>query len=234
MEIELTSSSQPNLCNIEWKIVTSVPATMFHWELETYTEGSVKEFDIGLNLTAVRDMMEDIIKIIELEEDCLGSMCVEEEKPVFLYRFYYQKPTFSSYNLTLQSPSRTVQAEAKYSPSEVGLKVYPNKGDSEVKYEVTAKSSYDYWNQQNKYEGLVSHPSLTKDMRLTVQVKDSGERLEGSFEADVFPDTQDNITGVLKSTWIANNTIKIEADLHLRVWRIFTRVSHLNCIKTNV
>lgn len=196
-------------------VESDTPVTLWNLELVLYPEGNVQKFDWSIDVKAIDYTLKVLLKMLgsENHHNTVTLMANESAK----YGVKYHKPTSDSYDMTVQSASRTVQARAKYSPSEMGIKVYPNKGRSEIKYEVVGKSSHDYWNRQKKYEGHISHPRLTKDMKVALLVEDSGERRSGSFELDIFPDTQDKITGELQSVWVANNTIKIEAKLKSRV-----------------
>lgn len=191
------------------------PATLYHWELATYPEGAIQKFQSSIDLKAL-DKTLKVLRKLAGEEGVHNSLILTVYQPG-KYGIHYHQPTYSSHNVTMQSPSRTFQAEANYSPSEMRVKVYPNKGESDVKYEIGGSSSYDYWSQQNKYEGRIDHPSLTSPLEMRLHVADSTQRREGSFELEIFDDVEDKFTGTLYSSWQTKNTFKIEASVRSRV-----------------
>ncbi|XP_069164339.1 vitellogenin-like [Procambarus clarkii] len=222
--LELSSECQKN-DHYNIKVLTEVdtPETMFIWEAKVSPQEGVETLVSSVDLKAYRDFLNAVLKVVASESgEYHDSPSGEDSKDK--YSFKYQKGS-PSYSITVESPSRTMKGEAQYSPSESSLRFYPNKAKSEAKYEIAAKSSHSYWDQQSKFEGRISHPSLSKDLRIEVQHSGSGESFRGTIEIDIFPDTADKITGTLQSTGIANNTIKIEASLSTRVLRIHPKVT---------
>nr|UFQ72466.1 vitellogenin 4 [Procambarus clarkii] len=222
--LELSSECQKN-DYYSIKVLTEVdaPQNMFIWEVKLGPQGGVETLVSSVDLKAYRDFLNAVLKVVASESgEYHDSPSGEDSKDK--YSFKYQKGS-PSYSISIESPSRTMKGEAQYSPSESSLRFYPNKAKSEAKYEIAAKSSHSYWDQQSKYEGRISHPSLSKDLRIEVQHSGSGESFRGTIEIDIFPDTADKITGTLQSTKIANNTIKIEASLSTRVLRIHPKVT---------
>lgn len=225
--VELQTTNRVNSYKTKVLVEFDTAATLCNLELVLYPEGGIQKFDLSTDVKAIDYTLKILLKMLG-SENPRNSVTLQANEGA-KFHIKYDKPTPYSYNVILQTPSRTVHTEAKYSLTEIGLTVYPNRHESERKYEVAVKSTTDYWNQQNKYEGHISHPSLTKDMTVTVQVEDSGERRSGAFEIDVFPDTQDKVSGALQSIWLANNTIKIEATLQSRV-----RIVHIYILEMHV
>ena len=133
------------------------------------------------------------------------------------YRWQYSRPSQDTHSVKFDFPSRTVEAEATYSPHKAGIKVYPNRAASEAKYEVTGEYIQSQWGGSPRFEGRVSHPMLSRDMIGVMEYTSSGSGHQGSFQLDVFPDTADKITGSLQSVLKANNTVVIDANLSTRV-----------------
>ncbi|KAK3883086.1 hypothetical protein Pcinc_012580 [Petrolisthes cinctipes] len=125
----------------------------------------------------------------------------------------YYRSDLDTHTLLLQSPRAAVQA--KYSPSEISLQFYPDRNVRSAKYEVSARSSLSYYG--TKYEGRVSHPSISKDMAIQMEYSSNDTGIQGTFELDVFPDIADKLTGSLCSNFIANNTLRVEGNFTTRV-----------------
>ncbi|XP_042241455.1 vitellogenin-like [Homarus americanus] len=218
LETELLSNNTENVYNLGWTETTNTPSTMYNVGLMTYTTGGIKSFETTLNMTAIQKFFHAVHVLIQLETGYYyDEFCDADNRVVYLYQYFYHQPTPNTYSMILKTPSRHTEGEAIYSPSEASVKVYPNKRESNTKYELTGRSSHTYWDQESKYEGHISHPSLTRDMRVEVQYSVTGENMRGTIELDIFPDTADKITGTLQSTLVANNTVRVETLLATRI-----------------
>lgn len=190
--------------------------TMFLWHLETYPEGGVKMIDIAFDAKAIRDVVKVLKQMVGSRGGPLMvTSAYENERSG--YRWHYSKPSPDTHSVKMKFPSRTVEAEATYSPYKAGFKVYPNRAASEAKYEVTGQYIESHWGGRPRYEGRFSHPKLPRDMIGVMEYTSSGSGHQGSFQLDVFPDTADKITGSLSSVLRANNTVVIDVNLSTRV-----------------
>lgn len=190
--------------------------TVFNWKLETFPMGGVKTYDIAFDMKAFRDVMRAMSSMVGVQGSShrLNS-AFEDERSI--YRSQYSRAIQGTHSFKIESPSRTVEAEATLSPSRAGIKVYPNRAMGEHKYEVSGEYRKNQWGGSSTLEGRVSHPMLLRDMRAVVEYSATSERQQGSFELDIFPDTADKITGSLSSFLRANNTVVVEASLSSRV-----------------
>ncbi|XP_053642616.2 vitellogenin-like [Cherax quadricarinatus] len=229
--LEMSSVSQELSYSLKALTERDSPATMINWEMKLYPEGGVEKFVSSVDMNALRDFLKSALEIVavEGEEYSPGSGKYGKGK----YGFHYHKPTPSSYSMKIESPSRTLEGEAEYSPSRSSFKFYPDSDKSEAKYEITGESSHNYWDQVSKYEGRLSHPGMSKDIRVKVEHSYSGQTMRGSLELDIFPDTEDKITGTLKSTMIANNTVRNEASLTTRILRVHPKVTVMAAYSQN-
>ena len=189
--------------------------TLFGWTLETYSEGGVKHLDVAFDVKAIRDVLKAMSMMVGSQGGPLMVTSAIEDRSS--YHLLYSQPSHDSHNIKMKFPSRTVEAEATYSPSKAGIKIYPNRADSDAKYEVSGEHIKGLWGSNFMYKGRVSHPMLPRDVTAVVEYSNSGSGHQGSFELDVFPDTDDKITGSLSSILRANNTVAIEANLSTRV-----------------
>ncbi|XP_045611543.2 vitellogenin [Procambarus clarkii] len=355
LQVEFQSSSEENSYNIHWKADLDSPATMFKWDMETHQEGGVKSFDSSIDMTAVRDVIKTVRRMVEgikpiNEHPVRGGKQSNEEKdydsntdenvdrpdkghqgedyenypdeysdranfqssegrdyvnnmderpsrqhyqrmrrqlnkkfrnePEYRssdfdyernepqdgtlklrkvgndydnerndydnerndqdkpskdndntrehpgresYRYRYENPSPDTYSLLYRSPFRSMEGEAEFSSSQSSLKFYPNRDQSEDKYQI-ATSSENNSDESSKFEGSFSRPGH-RDMRFELQRSGSGESFRGSIELDMFPDTADKITGTLQSTLTAEHTVQIEASLRTRVLKVHPKVT---------
>nr|AAG17936.1 vitellogenin [Cherax quadricarinatus] len=229
--LEMSSVSQELSYSLKALTERDSPATMINWEMKLYPEGGVEKFVSSVDMNALRDFLKSALEIVAIEGEEYSSGSGKYGKGK--YGFHYHKPTPSSYSMKIESPSRTLEGEAEYSPSRSSFKFYPDSDKSEAKYEITGESSHNYWDQVSKYEGRLSHPGMSKDIRVKVEHSYSGQTMRGSLELDIFPDTEDKITGTLKSTMIANNTVRIEASLTTRILRVHPKVTVMAAYSQN-
>nr|XP_045611544.1 vitellogenin-like isoform X1 [Procambarus clarkii] len=219
LKLEFKSNQTENLYSLGWIAEANFPATMYNIELLLGPGGSIRSFNSFLNVTAIKDFTDAVVKLLEVEMWCFGKFCDIDSNAIYIYHYRFHKPTPITYSMIFKSPSRTMEGEAEYSPSQSSLKFYPNRDHSEDKYQIATTSSHSNWDQESKYEGRISHPVLTKDMLVEVQFSSGGGNLTGSIELDIFPDTADKITGTLQSSMIANNTVLIEALFTSRIFK---------------
>nr|AAX94762.1 vitellogenin [Portunus trituberculatus] len=229
-----TPSMQPplkiifSLENKDYSYVTKLqsevsgPETLFLWQLETYPEGGVKHLKNAIDLTAIHNVLKSVSTIVGLRGSSPLVTSAYRKRNAYGYR--YTNSSTGIHSLIIEQPSRTVEAEATYSPSKVGIKFYPNRTESEAKYEVSGEYIDSLWGGNSKLQGKMSHPMLSRDMTAVIEYTRSGSGQQGSFELDVFPDAADKITGSLTSVLRANNTIAIEANLSSRVLQVKPRV----------
>lgn len=212
---QLLVTNQENCYKIKLNTVASQPATMFNWDLDIFPEGAIKSFDTSLDMKAIRDLMQEVMKMTGATNAVRNFITYNNQGSV--YRSHYHTPEPNTHTVMIQSPSRSMEGRVKYSSSEVNLQFYPNKEMRNTKYEMGVVKTNNY-NGVTHYEGRVSHPSLTKDMSAIIEYSSTLNGVAaGSFELDIFPDTADKLTASLHSTLIANNTIRVEADLQSRV-----------------
>lgn len=186
------------------------------WQLGTFPEGGVKTWDIAFDMKAFRDVLNAVSTMVGVRSGPLiHSSGFDNERST--YRSHYIRAAPDTHSFKVDSPSRTFEAEAIYSPSRAGIKVYPNRVISEDKYEVVGEYRKNHWSGNSAFEGRLSHPFLARDMRAVVEYTSSSDRRQGSFELDIFPDAADKITGVLISNTVANNTFVVETNLSTRV-----------------
>ncbi|XP_071528861.1 LOW QUALITY PROTEIN: uncharacterized protein [Panulirus ornatus] len=214
LTVGVSWSHRDNTYSLEWTTNVVAPATMFGWVLKTSPTGGIQSLESKVDMMAIRNLLRAVLDLLALNTE--GHRNVEGAQSG-IYRYHYHKPSPSAYSLLLQYPSRTAQAEASYSPSHASLTFYPNKDESKAKHEVGVQASHSYWDQQSSYQGHLSHPTLTRDVRVEVQVGGDRDSQKGTFKLDVFPDTEDEITGEFETTRISNNSIKIVQSLASRV-----------------
>ncbi|KAK3863690.1 hypothetical protein Pcinc_030563 [Petrolisthes cinctipes] len=217
---QLQMNCQENSYKIKLETVVNQPSTMFNWQLDIYPQGGIKTMDTAIDMKTIHNVMQQVMKMMATT-NTVNIISYNNQRSIFRSR--YHRPDPNTHTVMIQSPSRTMEGHAKYSPSEVNLQFYPNKDKSNTKYVVGVKS-HNYYDT-TRYEGHVSHPSLSKDMTTLLEYSSTGNgELQGSFELDIFPDTADKLTASLHSNLIANNTIRVEADLQSRVLQIKPRV----------
>ena len=194
------------------------PKTLFVWQLETYPEGGVQHLKNAIDLTAIQIVLKSVSTMVGLRGSSpLVTSAYQNRKT---YSYSYTHSPSGTHSFLIEHPSRTVEAQATYSPSKVGFKLYPNRGESEAKYEVSGEYIDNLWGGKSALHGQMSHPILSRDMTVAMEYTRSSSGQQGTFELDVFPDTADKITGSLTSVLRANNTIVIEANLSTRVSEI--------------
>ncbi|KAK4329517.1 hypothetical protein Pmani_000135 [Petrolisthes manimaculis] len=231
---QLQMNCQENSYKIKLETVVSQPSSMFNWQLDIYPQGGIKTMDTAFDMKTIHNVMQQVIKMMTTTNTVNR---ISYNNPRSVFRSRYHRPNLNTHTVMIQSPSRTMEGQAKYSPSEVNLQFYPNKDQSNIKYVVGVKSHNNYGT--TRYEGHVSHPSLSKDMATLLQYSSTANgELQGSFELDIFPDTADKLTATLHSNLIANNTIKIVADLQSRRHKAdtadkLTATLHSNLIANN-
>ncbi|KAK4300113.1 hypothetical protein Pmani_027664 [Petrolisthes manimaculis] len=231
---QLQMNCQENSYKIKLETVVSQPSSMFNWQLDIYPQGGIKTIDTAIDMKTIHNVMQEVIKMMTTTNTVNR---ISYNNPRSIFRSRYHRPDLNTHTVMIQSPSRTMEGQAKYSPSEVNLQFYPNKDQSNIKYVVGVKSHNNYGT--TRYEGHVSHPSLSKDMATLLQYSSTANgELQGSFELDIFPDTADKLTATLHSNLIANNTIKIVADLQSRRHKAdtadkLTATLHSNLIANN-
>ena len=138
---------------------------MFIWQLETYPEGGAKRIDIAFDLKTIRDIVKTLNQIMGLRGGPLMvTSAFENERSG--YRWQYSRPSQDTHSVKFDFPSRTVEAEATYSPHKAGIKVYPNRAASEAKYEVTGEYIQSQWGGSPRFEGRVSHPMLSREQAI--------------------------------------------------------------------
>ncbi|XP_071529223.1 vitellogenin-like [Panulirus ornatus] len=224
--VKFTSSNRRNSYIVDCTAKMNSSAPLFTIDFKTYPIGGIRSFDIGVDMVVIRDFFNAVVRALDPGgKFCSSTFCVVDESHSREYRYRYHKPSHSAYSMLLRYPSRTVQAEASYSPSHASLTFYPNKDESEAKYRVGVQASHSYWDQQSSYQGHLSHPTLTRDVRVEVQVGGHGDNLTGTFELDVFPDTRDKILGKLNSTRISNNSVRTEALITCRLLSFVPQVT---------
>lgn len=190
--------------------------TLFKWELGTFPQGGVKTWDIAFDMRAIKDVFKALSNMVGVTSGPIThSYAFENERST--YRSRYTRSSHDTHSFKVDSPSRTVEIETTYSPSRAGIKIYPNRSMGEHKYEVAGEYRKNPWDNTSSYEGRVSHPMLARDMTAKVEYTSSGHWKQGSFELDIFPATEDKITGSLSSVTRANNTVVVEASLSSRV-----------------
>lgn len=200
----------------KWKSELDGEKTVFSWQLETFPEGGVKIADISFDMKAFKDVLQAVTTMVGVRGGSYSvTSAFEDERST--YRSRYSKATPDTHSFKIESPSRTVEAEATYSPSKAGFKIYPNRAAGEHKYEVSGEYRKNQWGGSSTFAGRMSHPMLERDMTAVVEYAASGDRQQGSFEVDLFPDAADKIAGSLTSVLRANNTVVIEASLSSRV-----------------
>ncbi|KAG0714551.1 Vitellogenin [Chionoecetes opilio] len=202
----------------------SSEAPMFQWQLETYPGGGVKHLEVISDMRAIRDVLKAVNRIVNSRGGPLMVNSVfENERRA--YRWLYSRPSPDTHSIKFDFPSRSLEAEITYSPSKAGIKIYPNRAASEAKYEVSGEHIISSWGGTSQYVGRMSHPMLSRDMKVVVDMSLGGTSLHGSFQLDVFPDTADKVTGSLSFVHRANNTIVIVTNLSTRVLQVKPKVT---------
>lgn len=212
---QLLVTNQENSYKIKLNTVVSQPATMFNWQLDVYPEGAIKTLDTAIDMKAIRDLMQEVMKMTGGTSTMRNVVTHNNQGTV--YRSHYHTPEHNTHTLMIQSPSRSMEGRVKYSSSEVNLRFHPNKEMRNTKYEIGVVKT-NHYDGRTHYEGRVSHPSLTKDISAQLEYSATlNGAATGSFELDIFPDTADKLKASLHSILIANNTIRVEAELQSRV-----------------
>ncbi|XP_042241489.1 vitellogenin-like [Homarus americanus] len=215
LQVEMSTVNKEN----SYSVKAMAQEDMFIWHLETVPQGGVKTLQMSVDVKSIRDFMKTVRMLVGVNSGEQIVMLTEQRERTE-YGIHYHKPTPTTYTMRVEYPTRTIEGEATYSPTEASVKVYPNKRESNAKYELTGKSSHTYWDQKSKFEGHISHPSLTRDIRVEVQYSVTGENMRGTIELDIFPDTADKITGTLQSTLVANNTVRVETSLTSKMLKV--------------
>lgn len=216
MKMVYSTENQDYSYTTKWVSELSGQETVFNWKLETFPEGGVKTWDIAFDMKAFRDVMRAVSTMVGVQSGPLLTTSAYDD-PRSTYRSQYSRAFPHTHSLRVASPSRDLEVEATLSPSRAGIKVYPNRAAGEHKYEVAGEYRKNQWTGTSTFEGRISHPRLSKDLTAVVEYAASGDRQQGSFELDIFPDTADKITCSLSSILSANNTVLIEANLSSRV-----------------
>nr|XP_053642617.1 vitellogenin-like isoform X1 [Cherax quadricarinatus] len=214
LTLELESNSTKKLYDLQWMVDTTFPVTMYNVELMIGPNGAVRVFDSCLNVTAVMEFLDAVVKLLDLEVWYSDEFYEIGSKEIVVYHYRFHRPTLNTFSVIFESPSRSVEGEAEYSPSESSFKFFLDRNRT---YRIAAKSSYSQLDQQSKYEGRLSHPRLTKDLGVTLQFSDSVETPRGTIELDIFPDRADKITGALKTRKMTRNTIMFEVLFTSRI-----------------
>ncbi|XP_050717478.1 vitellogenin-like [Eriocheir sinensis] len=223
MKMVYSTENQDCSYSTKWVSELNGQETVFSWQLETFPMGGVKTWDIAFDMKAFRDVLRAVSTMVGVRSGTLlPTSAYDDQRST--YRSQYSRAIPHTHSFRIASPSRDVEAEATLSPSMAGIKVYPNRAAGEHKYEVAGEYRENQWSGMSTFEGRMSHPRLDKDLTAVVEYAASGDRRQGSFELDIFPDTADKITGSLSSVLSANNTVLIEANLSSRVLQVKPKV----------
>ncbi|XP_047488789.1 vitellogenin-like [Penaeus chinensis] len=191
----------------------NAPKTVFDWDVKIHPHGEIEAIEAGLDLKATVQLLKVVRAALTFEkEDRI------ERSESANYRYHYSKPTPTSYHVTVQTPSRTMQGEAHISASQSGIKFYPNKRNSESTYEIGYKTTHT--GNQGRWESQINHPDLPKPMQFALQYAADRTAVEGTVELDIFPSSADKITGHLASTRVSENTIRTEGSIVSRVLKV--------------
>nr|AHD26978.1 vitellogenin 2 [Pandalus japonicus] len=220
VDTSFTMMHQPSSYKAEWKIDVESPANGAQYELMLTPEGGVQSCMVGFNMKEIVDMLKAVERLTGMRS---GSGSPREGST---YLIHYEMPTVTSHKVRIHSPSRKMEGEVKYSPTEYSVKVYPHRGSSESKYElsVTHSKTSSPWEEQMKYNGRFDHPSLERERKMEVMYTKNEEKTQGTVTLDIFPRSEDKITGTLESTMIARNSVTVEAKLSGKVLKVNPKV----------
>nr|AAT01139.1 vitellogenin [Metapenaeus ensis] len=186
------------------------PVTIFDWDVKIEPEGEIKGIEAGLDLKALVNLLKVIRSVAVFQKE--GR--IERYEPS-TYRYQYSKPTPTSYTMLLKTPSRTMEGEAHLSGPKSGIKFYPNKANSHSSYEVGYTMTHE--GRRGRWESRINHPVLPRPIQVAVQYSGSERTVEGSLELDIFSASEDKITGTLRSTRVAENSVRTEIDIESRI-----------------
>lgn len=188
----------------------NAPKSIFDWDVKIRPQGEIEAIEAGLDLKAAVQLLKVARAILTFEKE----ERIERSESAN-YRYHYSKPTPSSYHVMVQTPSRTMQGEAHVSASQSGIKFYPNKSNPESTYEVGYKATHT--GNQGRWESQINHPVLPKPMQFALQYTADQTAVEGTVELDIFPSSEDKITGHLASTRVSESSIRTEGSIVSRV-----------------
>nr|WRM33325.1 vitellogenin 3 [Palaemon carinicauda] len=218
LETSFILSNQPRSYEAKWMIDVMSPADGAQYDLKVSPEG-VQSFKVGFDLKEIVALLKAIHRLVGAgsgPSEPMGSA---------KYLLAYERPERWNHKVLVHSPSRHMEGEARCSSSEYRVTFHPERHMSDKKYEMAFTSSERSgpWESELRYEGRVHHPSLERERRVEFALM-LNEKTQGTLELDIFPRSEDKITGTLESTMIAMNSYKVEAKLTGKVLKVQPKV----------
>nr|WRM33328.1 vitellogenin 6a [Palaemon carinicauda] len=217
MYTKIALDNQQDKYSFRWKIENGMPVDAAMYELTLVPEGGVQLFRAELKLEAVKELLKSIDDLFSSGSPSPISGFREAQAT---YLFMYRRPMSASHSLLMHTPSRKMEGEVKYSPSEVRLRFQPKIGYSEPNYELYFNYSKSSWGGPTRLQGRMNVPGLPKEMQADVQYTRDELMMSGLIELDIFPNTDDKIVGKLESRAISPNTVIVEATLHGKALKV--------------
>nr|WEU75132.1 vitellogenin 5 [Macrobrachium rosenbergii] len=195
----------------EWKMDADTPVDVSHYEMRFSPRNRVETLRAGFDMKKINAILKAARNMGRIRPD---SQSTEEDAK---YLVHYEKPTHSSHKILMYSPARKMEGEFRHSPSECLLRFNPDKDRRDPIYELSFSSQRNsgLGEDQVRYKGRFSHPSLERAREMEVLFTSHEERHHGTGTVwlDIFPRAEDRITGTIETTRPARDAMKIEAKL---------------------
>nr|WEU75130.1 vitellogenin 3 [Macrobrachium rosenbergii] len=208
-QTSFTLSHQPSSYMAKWMIDVTSPAEGAHYDLQLSSEGGIQSLKIGFDLREVVALLKaahQLIGVGSSPSETMGSA---------KYLIMYERTEPAYHKFLIQSPFTHMEGEAKYSPSEYRVTLHPERHRNDKRYELTVTSSLQPvpWGREVKYKGRILYPLLERERRAEFAYTHSEGKIRGTLDLDIFPRSEDKITGTLESTETARNSWRVEAKL---------------------
>nr|WRM33326.1 vitellogenin 4 [Palaemon carinicauda] len=197
---------------------TDKRSSILTWDLQFYPGARIRNVNVVMRLEAAVDLLRTIREMTDTGLSTAGGdakSLIGMTEPL-IYRAGYNRTEPHFHAIWFHSPSQAMEAEIALSPDEHSFQFYPDRLRREIQYKVS--SLYTSLNEtHSQWQGCISHPDLSRDLKVTSHYKKNGKIELGTLEVDIFPDIADRISGSVESLQLSENSHRFEATIKTRV-----------------
>nr|WEU75131.1 vitellogenin 4 [Macrobrachium rosenbergii] len=218
--MEMVLHNEAHSSKMDFTVETDRKNSVLTWDLQFYPGTRIRNVNIVMRLDSVVDLLRTIREMtdtgLHIDGRDVTSLLRMTAEPL-VYRVGYNKSAPHFHAVWFHSPFQAMEAEMSFSPDEYSFKFYPERERRDVRYEVSSLHMSSWNETHSQWQGCLSHPHLSKDIKVTANYKKGGKIRLGTLEVDIFPDIADKISGSVESLQLSENSHQHEAMITTRV-----------------
>ncbi|KAK7073332.1 hypothetical protein SK128_006664 [Halocaridina rubra] len=219
LEVELAIENEAHSCKMDITMAQETQTALLQWDVQAFPQGGVRNINIEIELESLLMLLKKIKRLTTYgvrEGDDGQSELFEIEKPK-IYNWQYTFQTPNRYLASIHSPYHGIEGELNPSTCEYSVRFYASEDEMGNSCEFTSKYKRSSGEGHMDWQTQVSHPSLLRDMIMTLEFQTTEDKIRGTLEIDIFPDIADKVRVTLETSRIFTDTLQIEATVQARI-----------------